>query len=87
MTQHPDARILQVTSYISNIFSALLGGSLPHFQVQGPCFAPEGVVQLEKLIVGKHSLDFTKLRPQQAICNLVSNAAIKCFSMIQARFI
>lgn len=87
MIQHPDARILQVTSYISNIFSALLGGSLPHFQVQGPCFPPEGVVQLEKLVVGKHSMDFTNLWSQQAICNLVSNATSKCFNLIQARFI
>lgn len=86
MTKHPDAKIFQAISYISNIFSALLGGSVPHFQVQGPHFAPEGVLQLEKLIVGKQSLDFTKLRPQQAICNLVSNATSKCFSMIQARF-
>lgn len=61
-------------------FSALLGGSLPHFRVQGPHFAPEGVVQLEKLIAGKCSLYFTNLRSQQAMCNLVSNASSKCFN-------
>lgn len=76
-----------MTSSILNIFLALLGGSLSHFPVQGPRFAPEGVMQLEKLIVENHSLYFSNLRSQQAICNLVSNATSKCFSIIQARFI